>query len=227
MAFLWAGLFVLNIPLCFAQEETTSRQEPGKISENGIDQNIRSRTGAQQLILTNASRKTVTVAIAEDIIPFQFVDEDGVARGSLVEFWRLWSAVTGIEVVFKSSTWNGSIQMVKNGEADYHGGLFYSEARDQFLDYTEPIFTGDNHFFFHRSIFGLQKVEDLAGFQIGILTGDFAVNYVRERQPGAPVIEYDNFEGMMNAARSGEVRILVGDTLPIVFQLAQNGLSFN
>ncbi len=196
MAFLWAGLFVLNFPL-------------------GL---------AQQPVVSSPTRKTVTVAIAEDIIPFQFVDEDGVARGSLVEFWRLWSAVTGIEVVFKSSTWNGSIQMVKNGEADYHGGLFYSEARDQFLDYTEPIFTGDNHFFFHRSIFGLEKVEDLAGFKIGILTGDFAVNYVLERQPTATVIEYDNFEGMMNAARSGEVRILVGDTLPIVFQLAQNGL---
>ena len=196
MAFLWAGLFVLNFPL-------------------GL---------AQQPVVSSPTRKTVTVAIAEDIIPFQFVDEDGVARGSLVEFWRLWSAVTGIEVVFKSSTWNGSIQMVKNGEADYHGGLFYSEARDQFLDYTEPIFTGDNHFFFHRSIFGLEKVEDLAGFKIGILTGDFAVNYVLERQPAATVIEYDNFEGMMNAARSGEVRILVGDTLPIVFQLAQNGL---
>ncbi len=196
----------------------------GKISESEFDKIFEGWTGAQQPVLASASRKTVTVAIAEDIIPFQFVDENGVARGSLVEFWRLWSVVTGIEVEFKSSTWNGSIQMVKNGEADYHGGLFHSDARDQFLDYTEPIFTGDNHFFFHRTIFGLQKIEDLAGFKIGILTGDFAVNYVRERQPGAIVIEYDNFEGMMNAARSGEVRILVGDTLPIVFQLAQNGL---
>ncbi len=221
---LCSGMFVLCSSFCLAQEETASPQEPVKISENEIDNNFEDKTGAQQPVLSSASRKTVTVAIAEDIIPFQFVDEDGVARGSLVEFWRLWSAVTGIEVVFKSSTWNGSIQMVKNGEADFHGGLFYSEARDQFLDYTEPIFTGDNHFFFHRSIFGLQKVEDLGGFKVGILTGDFAVNYVRERQPGATVIEYDNFEGMINGARSGEVRILVGDTLPIVFQLAQNGL---
>ena len=64
--------------------------------------------------------------------------------------------------------------MVGEGKADIHAGLFYSEKRDHYLDYGVSLRTTDTHFFFHRSITGINSLNDLEGFRIGVLAKDFA-----------------------------------------------------
>ena len=57
-----------------------------------------------------------------DILPTQFVDEEGRSSGYLIDLWKLWSEKVGVEVEFHPHIWEESVRVVRDGEADIHSG---------------------------------------------------------------------------------------------------------
>lgn len=90
--------------------------------------------------------------------PLKFRNDEGEADGILIDLWRLWSKKTGIEVEFKEALFADTLEMVKQGQADIHGGLFYTEKRDKFLDYSDPIIDIKYHIFHHKDIQNISSI---------------------------------------------------------------------
>ena len=195
------------------------------ISKEEVDAIVRSWTGEAKPSVSRPIFKKVTIANSIDSVPFHYNDEEGRPVGMLVDLWRLWSEKTGIEIEFKSSAWPGTLNMVRNGEADIHAGCFYSEERDEYLDYAAALRSCDTHFFFHDSIFGLKTLDDLIGFKIGVIEKDSAVDYLKRDLPEAVLAEYPSNEALFDAVERGEVRVFVYDTPATLYYLAQRGLS--
>ena len=154
----------------------------------------------------------ITVAVGEDTAPFYFLDPSGKADGWLVDIWRLWSRKTGIKVKFVSVPFCDTLLLTKDGKVDVQGGCFYSEKRAAYLDYVAPLAKCDTHFFFHKDIYGIKTQKDLLGFRIGVIKGDFAVDYLRNNLPGAALAEYVNNGDLFEAVGKGEIRVFVIDT---------------
>jgi len=154
----------------------------------------------------------LVIATSKGSAPFHFQDVDGQPAGMFVDLWRLWALKTGREVHFQTAGWNETLQLVRDGRADIHAGLFYNQKRDEFLDYATPLHKSDTHFFFHKSISGLRTLEDLKGFRLGIINGDFAVDYIRSRLPEATLALYDNNQALFDAVESGAIRVFIKDT---------------
>lgn len=194
------------------------------ISGKEIDNIVKSWTGETKSTSIFPPSNTVIIANSIDSLPYHFVDEKGRPMGMTVDIWRLWSEKTGINIQFKSGNFGDSVRFVKEGNADIHAGLFYSEARDVFLDYTVPLCDVTTHYFFHQSIYGLKNLHDLLGFKIGVIEGDYALEILNKELPGATLAFYPNNRALFDAVARGEVRVFVKDTQIALAFLAKKGL---
>jgi len=156
--------------------------------------------------------KEITVAVGQDTAPFYFRDQKGVTDGWLVDLWRLWSQKSGIKVKFVLAPFGETLKLTKEGKVDVQGGCFFSEVRAKYLGYVTPLIKANTHFFFHKDIYGIKTLKDLMGFRIGVIKGDFAVDYLRTNLPGAALAEYVNNGDLFEAIKKGEIRAFVIDT---------------
>ncbi len=168
--------------------------------------------------------KTITLAISRDSPPFYFVDNRGRARGWVVDVWRLWSRRTGIKVHFLPLAFGDTLRAVKDGRADAHGGLFYSRQRSVFLDYLGPVCPVMTHFFFHRNIYGLRGLKDLRPYRVGVIKGDYALEVLRQRQPGLDLAIFPDNRALFRAVKQGRIRVFVKDTAIALYFLKELGL---
>ena len=166
----------------------------------------------------------VTVAVGSDSTPYYFLDKDNLPAGLVVDIWKLWSDKTGIKVVFKPSSFSETLTAVARGKADIQAGCFFSEERDKFLDFISPVAEVQTHFFFRRNVFGVNRLEDLRGFRIGIIKGDAAIDYLKKKMPQASLAVYPDNIALFDAVESGDIVAFVKDTRIALMMLARKGL---
>ena len=175
---------------------------------------------------TSSTPKQVTVAIGSDSIPYYFLDDQKKPSGLVVDIWRLWSKKTGIKVVFKSYTFGNSLKAVANGRADIQAGCFYSKERKNYLDFVSPVALVRTSFFFKRSIFGIKSLKDLRGFRIGVIAGDYAIEYLRKALPQASLAIYPDNVALFSAVAAGDIVAFVKDTAIALSMLGKRGIAY-
>ncbi len=168
--------------------------------------------------------KPLVIACTAESAPFYFRDERGEPAGMFVDFWRLWSGKTGIKVDFRITSWDDSLRLMREGKADIHAGVFYSEERDAYLDYADQLYESETHIFHHRSVSQVASLEDLSGFRVGVIAGDLAVGYLRKHLPEATLAIYSDNQALFDAAARGEIRVFIKDTPIALHHLRRLGL---
>ena len=173
----------------------------------------------------NPAVNKITIAISTDTVPFHFIDDQGRPAGIIVELWQLWSRKTGIEIGFISAPWSETIAMVIDGHADVHAGLTYNPERDRTLDFGEPLTLSDSFFFFHNHIFGINTVDDLTPYRIGIVKGTHEAAILESVLAGATLVEYDNRETLYDAIQQGDIRVFADVEQMARHFLTQRGIA--
>jgi len=84
--------------------------------------------------------------------PLNFVDANGNGAGLLPDLWRLWTEKTGRKVGFIAVPWDKAIQMVTNGEADIHAGLFFPKYMEEQLPGIALAVYGDFPTFYEAAM---------------------------------------------------------------------------
>ncbi|NLH48086.1 MAG: PAS domain S-box protein [Myxococcales bacterium] len=165
--------------------------------------------------------RTLIIVDDKDYPPFAFLDAKGAACGITIDIWKLWSRKTGIPVRFELMEWDAALAAVREGRADAVGGLFRTAAREADFDFSRAILKIPTGIFFHRQIAGIKGLDDLDGFQVGVIKGDFGEELLRT---GHPHIELRSFSGageLVRAAVAGEIKVFVADEPVALFYLAQ------
>ncbi|WP_321494094.1 transporter substrate-binding domain-containing protein [uncultured Desulfobacter sp.] len=179
---------------------------------------------AANTCLANSPPKQVAVAVGTDSIPYYFLDQENHPAGLVVDIWNIWSAQTGIKVVFKPVPFYQTLIAVQNGDADVHAGCFFSQERSKTLDFVTPVVKVRTHFFVKKNILGIKRLNDLRGFRIGIIRGDAAIDYVKQKIPDATLAVYPDNQSLFNAVKSGDVIAFVKDTNIALAMLKQKGI---
>jgi len=160
-----------------------------------------------------ASIKTVTVAYNVGNPPLKFQNSDGDPDGILIDIWKLWSKKTGVKIVFKESTFKQTVNMVKNGDADIHAGLFYTKDRDKFLDYSKmPIIEIGYNIFYHKTISKIVSIDGLKPYVIGVPEG-YTNKFMQENLPDGLIKVYKNFPKLYRSAYKGEIKTFISPVM--------------
>ncbi len=176
------------------------------------------------VVAATTSQQKITIVYNDGVPPMKLTNADGEADGMLIDLWRLWSQKTGVSVEFQQASWDRAREMVQAGEADLHAGLFYTNERDKTFDFSAPLFEMKYYYFFHHSVPGIKRVEDLKGFRIGVPAKGYTEEFMRKALPGADLVGYENFPMLYDAAERGDIQVFISPWSNLLYYLRQQGV---
>jgi ABC-type amino acid transport substrate-binding protein len=172
---------------------------------------------AEALAQVERGRDHFVIASQRNAPPFSFAGKDGEPQGILVEFWRLWAARNGHEITFYLDDLDETIEAVRKGKADFHSGLFYSDPRSAYLDFSSG-FLDDTLSLFVLDRLNVQSVSDLAATPVvvGVSRDHYAAEYMQYNHPLLRLKLYPNSEDVVMSALRSEIVAFAVD-YPVAF----------
>ncbi len=151
----------------------------------------------------------IRIAYNQSNPPYKYVNVLGEPDGILIDYWRMWSDATGIPIEFISAPFVETVEMVRDGRADLHAGLFYTDEREKFFDFTEPFFEVTYYIMHHKNVLGINDIADLDGFLVGIPEGGFTDRYMQKNYPNLNYKRYADYPALFEAAEKDEIRVFI------------------
>lgn len=171
----------------------------------------------------NKYRGGLTVVHSSSMPPMGFLGVNGEPKGLIIDFWRKWSAETGVPVTFKLVNWSEGLDLVKSGQADVHGGLFLTEDRLAYLNYSDKLFPIETALFSMKGR-GVENLDDLKGKVVGVITKGSTAELLRREYPAIKTREYPNLADVVPAFESGEVAAIGTDYPTLMYLAASHGI---
>ena len=166
----------------------------------------------------SSTPESITVLADDDYLPYIFRDDSGNLQGIVVDHWKLWSSKTGIKVKINAMDWSKALDLMNNGKGDVIDTLFYSEERAKIFDYLKPYAKIDVPVFFDRSISGLNSIDSLKGFFVGVKDGDSCIDVLLNK--GITTLrKYPGYEAIIKDASMGNLHVFCADKPPALFYI--------
>jgi two-component sensor histidine kinase/ABC-type amino acid transport substrate-binding protein len=165
----------------------------------------------------------ISVVFDDNYPPYSFKSASGQIQGIIPDQWRAWSTETGYAVDLKPMRWEECLAAMESGRADVLDSAFKTPEREKTYDFLEPYATLRVPVFFHDSISGISKPEDLRGFRMAAKAGDACVA-VLKGYGVVDVKEYPDYESIVRAAKNEEIRMFCVDEPPAHYYLYKYGL---
>lgn len=178
------------------------------------------------LLAPVAQAQEVSIVYNAGVAPLKYDDDAGEPAGILLDIWRMWSEKTGQGIRFiRTETFNESVDMVREGGADLNAGLFHTAEREEFLEFSAPVFTLNYHIFTHPTLKATASLEDLQGLVVGVPQAGFTRDLVGSVVPQELIREYGSNEELFEAALRGEIKAFVSTEVALLYFLDQNRLA--
>ncbi|MGM0553531.1 MAG: diguanylate cyclase [Pseudomonadota bacterium] len=167
---------------------------------------------AASSIVTSHAAEPSPLIVSQDHAwpPFAFEDVQGRPHGVLIDLWQRIGEELGQPVEFRLVDWPATIEQLRQGEADVHGGLLESTERSRFLAFSDPILPLST-LLFVRTGAPITRIEELDATVVGVTAGSFELEFMESRHPGVHLRPFRNNEVMVQAAVTGEIQAFVAD----------------
>ncbi|MGC9063085.1 MAG: HD domain-containing phosphohydrolase [bacterium] len=169
--------------------------------------------------------RTLRVVLDRDYPPFTYIDKSGHLVGISVDFWKLWREKTGIDVKLIPVEWAKAHEMMRNRSADVIDTIFKTPAREEYLDFTEPIFPMTSSIYY-RSNIQVSSLKDLTPYLVGVKEKDALIDIALSQNSNINFRFYKNYSDIINAAKNGEIKVFLMDDLPANYYLVKNELLY-
>ena len=149
------------------------------------------------LFASNAFSKTYKIGCVEDYYPYISINADGEPEGIIIDWWNLWSLKSGVEIEFVPMDLQSCIEQAESGEIDIIAGLFYSEERAEFLDFSEPLIRMRTAIFLKNKI----KVDSIQNIisSVGVVENNLSHLYMQENYPQVKLIIFKSNAQLINS----------------------------
>ncbi|MHC1700901.1 MAG: PAS domain S-box protein [Humidesulfovibrio sp.] len=161
---------------------------------------------------------SITVVCDDNYPPYIFRSDEGQIQGILVDQWRAWEKATGVRVDLVAMDWVAAQQYMREGRADVIETIFFNEERAKTLDFTKPYARLEVPVFVHKTLGGIGDVQSLRGFTVGVKAGDAVIGVLKRHGINA-LKEYASYRDIINAARTGDIRVFSIDAPPALYYL--------
>ena len=140
------------------------------------------------------------VVVDDDYPPYTFRNENGVAVGIIVDYWRLWEKKTGVTVEISAKDWARAQQEMQAGRYDVIDTIFKNPEREKLYDFSRPYTRLDTVIFFNKNLPGITGLESLRGFNVGVKSGGHSTTVLRQAGISG-IVEFKSYEEIIRAAR--------------------------
>lgn len=145
--------------------------------------------------------------------PLAFVDEKGEPQGLLIDLWRGISEKLDRQLNVELVDWQHSLRLVETSPTRVHGGLFISEERLAYLDFSEPLLSMRATLFIANdaATLAILDINDITKEIIGVTAGGYEEEYMRAHYPHIQLQLFNNNVQLITSAARGEILGFVTD----------------
>ena len=165
----------------------------------------------------------LVISMSTDYQPMSFRDPFGRPAGMLVDYWKLWAETVGRKVAFDMVDWDKSIRIVKDGEAAFHSGLYSSEKRKEWMEFSNTIYELETNLYYLPENPLSPPLENLRNVSIGVIKGSYQEEYVRnslkETCTAAP---FSTAEDMLYALIQGRIDGFIDESVVVDLLLTRD-----
>ncbi|WP_042357677.1 ATP-binding protein [Bacillus rubiinfantis] len=153
--------------------------------------------------------------------PLRFVDnETKQFKGVVIDYLNSLSLQLGGEIKFVPFVWSEALKQLEDGHTDL-ADMFISKERSEKYIYSIPIYKLKGSFIQDKAAKPIKDLNDLNGKRITLAKGDYAQDFLQEKQLDVKFIYVHNvFEGIQ-AVDNGLADVLVGDEPVLAYYLDQ------
>ncbi len=170
--------------------------------------------------------KELKVVLDRDYPPFTYIDEKENLVGISVEFWKLWEKRTGIKVKLIPVEWAKAHEMIKNKEADVIDNIFKTKKREEYLDFTKPLFKMTSSIYYNSKLPKISSLEDITPYLVGVKEKDALIDIALSKNPNLKFRFYKNYSDIVEGAKRGEISVFLMDDIPANFYLIKYNLLY-
>ncbi|MCR4422135.1 MAG: transporter substrate-binding domain-containing protein [Exilispira sp.] len=160
----------------------------------------------------------IVVAIDHNYPPYIFRSEEGFLKGYLVDLWREWEKVTGVQVVLYAVEWSQALKSIEEGKSDVIDTIFYTEERAKIFSYSKPYATINVPIIYSKTISGIADYDSLKGFLIAAKEGDAAVEYL-QKNGVTNLILFKDYKDIILSAKDEKIKVFTIDEPCAIYYL--------
>lgn len=165
------------------------------------------------------------IAIRENNSPFSIVLPNGKVTGLYADIWKVWSQVTGRPIIFLPGSYLDNIKALKNGEADFHAGLFINKDREKWAFFSMPIDRVQTGLFFHGDVIDTPSLEEMSGKTISVGQGSFQEIFIKKNYPEINLVTVLSAKNAIDRLLNMEIDAIISESAYMNVQLARLGIN--
>ena len=166
--------------------------------------------------------KPLVIVHVKTMAPLSFTGVNGELKGIIPDYWRVWSEKNGIPIEYVLKDWPETLQMIRDGKADLHGGLYFSDERDEFLDFAGSYIRLGASMFMQSSL-GLTDMVEIGDRPVAVLDQGFSEYFLRKNYPELHLVPFKTSRLMIEAAVAGRVGGLLIEQATLFYLLGKLG----
>lgn len=109
-----------------------------------------------------------------DYPPLSYIDKTGEASGLHVDILNAISDETGIKFNYQLSEWDSALNYIQVEKTDIIIGIIFSEEREAYLDFTNPLHT-EYYSIFARKDLKFTDISNLYNYKLMVLEKDISI----------------------------------------------------
>ena len=175
-----------------------------------------SSSAASEGDLPDLGGKTVTVAVENAYLPFNYIDPtSGEPAGWDYDAWNAICEQINCKADFKEAAWEGMIQAVADGQFDAAAdGITINDERKQQVDFSDGYITVDQRLLVRKGEDRFDSAEDVTAdtaLKIGTQTGTTNFETASELWGESRVQAFEQFPFAVQALINGDVDVVIMD----------------
>ena len=157
--------------------------------------------------------------------PLYYVDEEtGLYKGVVIDYLQALSLELQTEIQYQPMTWDEALKSLEAGET-HLCDMYPSKERARRYLFSDPIYYQRGVILVATENTTLQQVSGLAGLRVGVQTGDYAHEFLRNQPFEIDFVFSENYEEGLLKLLAGEADAIVGDEPVMSYLIQQYRLS--
>jgi len=149
--------------------------------------------------------------------PLNFIDTQGKSIGITPDYLKLIGQGLGIQINIVSGDWSEMQALAKEHKLDGLSLSLKNKEREKHLDFAGPYSTLQYAIFVNKETQGITNLDDLTNKRVGVLAGDYSVNFINENHPDIELVLYDTHQEIVHALVNRDIKALLQNLATISY----------
>ncbi|WP_455755835.1 transporter substrate-binding domain-containing diguanylate cyclase [Sulfurimonas sp.] len=151
-------------------------------------------------------KKTITMCIDPDWMPFEKFDKNGNHTGMTADYFEVFQKDIGVEIkVINTKTWSESIEAAKDRRCDILSLAMETTDRKKYMNFTTPYLSIPLVMATKQNVSFFDDFKYLKNEKVGIVKGYAFNEIIRREYPNIKVVNVDNLKDGLQKVANGEL----------------------